>query len=113
MALGLAVTSTNHSGIPELVIDRKSGLLVDEKSAEQLEEAITYFVEHPEKIAEMRIVGRRIVDGEFNIDTLNYKLVDIYIQLITKNNTQYFERDEEGNVFLPWFRKDCNRWLKI
>ena len=40
MALGVPVIATRHAGIPEIVVDEETGLLVPEKDPEQLAEAI-------------------------------------------------------------------------
>ena len=78
MALGLAVISTKHSGIPELVKNGKSGFLVNEKDTEELKNKLIFFAENPEKIDEMGKVGRRIVCEEFDIHKLNYDLYKTY-----------------------------------
>jgi colanic acid/amylovoran biosynthesis glycosyltransferase len=44
MAFGIPIISTKHSGIPELVIDRETGLLVDEHAPDQIADAITELV---------------------------------------------------------------------
>jgi colanic acid/amylovoran biosynthesis glycosyltransferase len=81
-AVGLPVISTYHSGIPELVIDGKSGFLVPERDIDILAEKIVYLIEHPEKWAEMGRCGRRIVEEEFNIKKLNNQLLKIYQSLL-------------------------------
>ncbi len=48
MASGLPVISTFHSGIPELVADGVSGLLVPERDAASIAEALAYLISHPE-----------------------------------------------------------------
>jgi len=48
MARGMPVISTFHSGIPELVIDGKTGLLVNEHDADALSEKLEYLITHPE-----------------------------------------------------------------
>lgn len=48
MASGLPVISTRHSGIPELVVDGVSGLLVPERDAAALSNALAYLIGHPE-----------------------------------------------------------------
>ena len=82
MACGLPVISTYHSGIPEIIIDGKSGLLVHERDVDVLTEKVKYLIEHPEAITEMGSYGRKFVEDNFNIRTLNQQLVDIYYNLI-------------------------------
>jgi len=81
-AAGLPVTSTFHSGIPEVVVEGKSGFLVPEKDVNALEERLEYLIEHPEKWADMGRYGRKYVEEKYDISKLNQKLVEIYKNLI-------------------------------
>lgn len=78
MASGLAVISTLHSGIPELVTDGVSGLLVPERDATSLADALTYLIRHPEMCNEMGQAGRRQVEEKFDIHCLNRQLEELY-----------------------------------
>jgi colanic acid/amylovoran biosynthesis glycosyltransferase len=78
MASGLPVISTLHSGIPELVTDRVSGLLVPEKNAASLAEALAYLINHPEICNEMGRAGRMQVEQGFDTHSLNRKLEELY-----------------------------------
>ena len=78
MARGLPVVSTDHSGIPELVDDDTSGVLVPERDVEALADAIQSLVEMPSCLPEMGRAGRRIVEEEFNTKKLNDQLVSRY-----------------------------------
>ena len=59
---GLPVISTYHSGIPEAVIDGKSGFLVPEKDVNALAQKMEYLIEHPEVWPEMGRCGREFVE---------------------------------------------------
>ena len=48
LACGLPVLSTRHSGIPEVVQDGESGLLVPERDVNALAEKLEYLIEHPD-----------------------------------------------------------------
>lgn len=78
MATGLPVISTRHSGIPELVQDGISGLLVPERDVDALAEKCEYLIRHPQCCAEMGRAGRKFVEENFEISKLNRKLVDLY-----------------------------------
>jgi colanic acid/amylovoran biosynthesis glycosyltransferase len=84
MALGKAVISTKHSGIPELVADGLTGFLVNERSVEELKEKILFFIKHPGKMKDMGAEGRKIAEKEYDINQLNDKLIDIYKILLQK-----------------------------
>jgi colanic acid/amylovoran biosynthesis glycosyltransferase len=78
MACGLPVLSTVHSGIPELVEDGVSGWLVPERDVAALADRIQWMLDHPDRWAAMGRAGRAKVEREFNIDTLNDRLVELY-----------------------------------
>lgn len=82
MATGLPVISTLHSGIPELVTDGVSGLLVPEKNAASLADALTYLIRHPEICNEMGQAGRKKVELKFDINSLNKELEELYLRVI-------------------------------
>ncbi|WP_413934976.1 glycosyltransferase [Nitrospira sp. BLG_1] len=82
MASGLPVISTVHSGIPELVSDGVSGLLVPERDAASLADALLYLIRHPEVCKEMGQAGRRQVEQKFDTNSLNEKLEELYLGLM-------------------------------
>ncbi|MBS1261949.1 MAG: Alpha-D-kanosaminyltransferase [Calditrichaeota bacterium] len=77
LATGLPVISTRHSGIPELISDRETGFLVDERDVEGLSDAIRHATGNPGSLAEITRRGRELVEAEFNIDRLNDRLVEL------------------------------------
>lgn len=81
-ATGLPVVSTLHNGIPEGVLEGKSGFLVPEKDVDALAERLEYLIEHPEIWPEMGKYGRKFVEEKYDIKKLNQKLVEIYQNLI-------------------------------
>jgi colanic acid/amylovoran biosynthesis glycosyltransferase len=82
MASGLPVISTFHSGIPELVSDGVSGLLVPERDAVSLEDALAYLISHPEICKEMGQAGRRQVEQKFDTNVLNKQLEELYLRIL-------------------------------
>jgi colanic acid/amylovoran biosynthesis glycosyltransferase len=82
MASGLPVISTFHSGIPELVTDGVSGLLVPERDAASLADALAYLISHPEVCEEMGRAGRIQVEQKFDTNSLNKKLEELYLELM-------------------------------
>jgi len=53
MMAGIPILSTYHSGIPELIRDKETGLLVKENSATDLELGITFAANNPEIMEEI------------------------------------------------------------
>ncbi len=81
-AVGLPVVSTFHNGIPEGVLDGKSGFLVPERNIDALEKKLQYLIEHPEIWPEMGRYGRKFVEEKYDIKKLNQRLVELYQKLI-------------------------------
>jgi colanic acid/amylovoran biosynthesis glycosyltransferase len=67
MAMGLPVISTEVAGIPELVENRRSGLLVREKDAEGLADAIAEVLQNEELRKSIRTAARAKVEEGFDL----------------------------------------------
>ena len=82
MALGLPVVSTRHSGIPELVQDGVTGVLVPERDADALAGAFRALVAQPSHWATLGRAARETVEREYDIEKLNDRLVAHYERLV-------------------------------
>ncbi|OEU66736.1 MAG: hypothetical protein BBJ57_09470 [Desulfobacterales bacterium PC51MH44] len=80
-AMGLPVISTLVGGIPEGVLEGKSGFLVPERDVEALAERLQYLIEHLEVWPEMGRYGRNFMAKHYDIKKLNQRLVNIYQNL--------------------------------
>jgi len=69
MACGLPVISTPVTGIPDLVIDGETGLLVQSKNAEQLADALYTLLRDRQLRQRLAHQGRAFVTEQFNIKT--------------------------------------------
>jgi hypothetical protein len=69
MASGLPVVSTRHSGIPELVVDGESGLLVDEGDDQGIANAIERLEQFPEMAGRIAQNARARIEAGFNAAT--------------------------------------------
>ena len=78
MASGLPVISTYHSGIPELIEDGVSGLLVPERDVEGLAAALRRGLTQPETLAAYVVAGRHKVEQQFDLARLHSRLMDLY-----------------------------------
>jgi colanic acid/amylovoran biosynthesis glycosyltransferase len=78
MASGMLVVATNHSGIPELVKSGQSGILVPERDADGLADALANLVARPEIWSAMSRAARVRISDEFEIGVLNRALIRIY-----------------------------------
>ena len=83
LALGLPVISTLHSGIPELIQDRKTGLLVPERDVDALSNKLKYVLLNQEYWAQAAKAGRKYVEENHEINKLNDQLVHVFLGLTT------------------------------
>ena len=74
MAIGTPVISTQHSGIPELIVEGESGLLVDERDVQGLSDCIERLVLNPRLCEELGNCGQVRVRSHFNADAQNTAL---------------------------------------
>jgi colanic acid/amylovoran biosynthesis glycosyltransferase len=77
-ACGLPVVSTYHAGIPEIVSDGHSGLLVPERDVEALTRRLRTLLEHDERWSEMGRAGRGYVENNHSIPVVVDGLERIY-----------------------------------
>jgi glycosyltransferase involved in cell wall biosynthesis len=62
LALGLPVVSTNVGGIPYLVKDRETALLVNDSDEDEMVKAITELIENPELAQKLATNGRKLAE---------------------------------------------------
>jgi glycosyltransferase involved in cell wall biosynthesis len=70
------VIATNVGGIPELMIDEKTGFLIENGNATQLIEKIKELLDDPKKTEEMGIQGRKFVEENFSWKIITQKFID-------------------------------------
>jgi colanic acid/amylovoran biosynthesis glycosyltransferase len=78
MAMGLPVISTEVSGIPELVANRQSGLLVQEKNAEALADAIAEILHDEGLRKSIRIAARAKVEEAFDLQRSAAQMIRLF-----------------------------------
>jgi colanic acid/amylovoran biosynthesis glycosyltransferase len=74
MAIGLPVVTTRHSGIPELVEDGLSGLLVEERDAEAMASAIETLIGAPGTAEAMCRNARARIEQHYNAERQSGRL---------------------------------------
>jgi colanic acid/amylovoran biosynthesis glycosyltransferase len=82
MASGMPVVGSRHAGIPELVEDGVSGLLVPERDEQGLADALQRLAGEPGRRAAMGRAGRAKVEREYDIHSLNDRLAGLLEHLI-------------------------------
>ncbi len=78
MAMGLPIVSTFHSGIPELVENGISGILVPPRNSKALEDALHGLISSPGSWPAMGKAARERVENDYNITSQVRKLEQIY-----------------------------------
>jgi colanic acid/amylovoran biosynthesis glycosyltransferase len=87
MATGMAIISTKHSDIPEIVKNDEHGYLAEENDVVTLEKCIQRFFNEPDKVEVFSVNCRRWVEKEFNAKIQTAKLEEYYSELILKKYT--------------------------
>lgn len=92
MAAGLPVIATQEGGIADFLFDEKrnpdkpvTGFAVDKNSPQSIVAAVTYVIEHPEKVRGVIATAKAMVTDEYNWDSI--------------------ARTMKEHVFLPLFSK--------
>jgi len=75
---GIPVIGTNHGGIPEAIIDEKTGFLVAERDERQLAERILFLLDNETIRSTMGRNARKFVSENFNLAIQTKKLENIY-----------------------------------
>jgi colanic acid/amylovoran biosynthesis glycosyltransferase len=83
MACGLPVVSTRLVGIPDLVIDGQTGILLEPNRADTIAEAIEKLYRCPELRETLAKQGRERVIETFNLETCVDPLIDEFKQRAT------------------------------
>ena len=79
-AAGLPVISTHHAGIPEIVLDGESGLLVSERAPAEIATALTTLVSDGARRDAMGQCGQAFMARNHDIHKLNRSLCDLYAE---------------------------------
>ncbi|HEX7085343.1 MAG TPA: glycosyltransferase [Vicinamibacterales bacterium] len=83
-ARGVPVVATRHSGIPELVVHGRTGLLVDEHDAEGLASAVQKLAADPALARRLAAAGRRRVERHFDRARQAERFTRVFTRLIAE-----------------------------
>jgi len=77
-AYGKPVVGSDIGGIPEMVVEGKTGLLFKPGDYKELREKINYLLSRPSMIAEMGKEARKKVEEEYNSEVHYQRLMEVY-----------------------------------
>lgn len=86
MAAGKPVVATKVGGIPEAIVQRKTGIIVPPKDPEALAVALAGLLGERERMVRMGIAGQKLVKEKFTIETMVERTVNLYSQLLEKQH---------------------------
>lgn len=84
MSCSLPVIATRVGGIPEVVEEGKSGILIERKNVDALSKAIERLIEDESLAKKMGIHGRKIVENKFSWYRNADEVIQIYDAIINK-----------------------------
>jgi colanic acid/amylovoran biosynthesis glycosyltransferase len=80
-ATGLPAVATRHGGIPEIVEHERTGLLVPERSVDELAQALVRLLDDPQKCLELGRAGREKMFSQYDnrkqVARLEHHLLDV------------------------------------
>ncbi len=82
MRAGLPVVASRTGGIPEVVVEGNTGLLVDPHDVDGLVEALTRLLDDPALRASLGDTGRRRYEGRYMLDRLVTDMLEFYSDVI-------------------------------
>ncbi|MFH1175277.1 MAG: glycosyltransferase family 4 protein [bacterium] len=85
MLCGLPVIATFHSGIPEIIENKVSGILVPERDSERLAEAMEFLAKNPEICQRFSENGRKAIKEKFNLKKQVKKIEEVYMEMIERS----------------------------
>jgi glycosyltransferase involved in cell wall biosynthesis len=85
MALGTPCISTDVTGIPEVLRDGKTGLMVPQHNPAKLAEAIERLLNDPQLRVNIARSARRLIEDEFSIDRNSVRIRALFEQATTAN----------------------------
>ncbi len=88
MAMRVPVIGSRVGGVPEVVRDQQTGLLVDAQDAKGLAEAINSLLADPARAQEMGLTGRALVEQSFTNEHMCDRMLALYTRLIASRAKQ-------------------------
>ena len=85
MAAGLPAVSTTIAGIPELITDGITGLLVPPGRADRLAEVLGQLWADPDLVGRLSRAGRDVVERQFDAEQCAAELADVFARMVSRD----------------------------
>ena len=82
MQAKLPVISTFEGGIPDVVLNEKTGILIENKDSTKLAEKLKLLIDHPEMRKEMGEAGRKHYEENFTLQKFEHTMISILKNVI-------------------------------
>ena len=82
MAIGLPIVSTNVGGMPEVIENGLTGLLVEPYAPEQIADAIKRFIEDPNLKVRCSANARKLIESDYSFNRLGQVFDESYAALL-------------------------------
>jgi glycosyltransferase involved in cell wall biosynthesis len=89
-ATGLPVIGSRIAGIPEIIRDGRNGFLVAPNDASSLADRLQFLLEHKEVREQMGIVGRSVVEQEFDLRRNVSRMCELILRTSTSSTVTQF-----------------------
>jgi glycosyltransferase involved in cell wall biosynthesis len=83
MACGKPVIATNVSGIPEIIDDHQTGILIPPKDSNAIAQAIYQMLQNPKKMKMMGKMSRNRVEEKFSLKQQVNAFVELYEKMLS------------------------------
>lgn len=87
-AAGTPVIASRIGGVPGLVTDGETGLLVEPGNAADLAQKLQWALEHPQEMGRMGVAARRLHERLYTPRANYTQLIDVYTQAIAQRATE-------------------------
>ena len=87
MALGKPVIATDSGGTKEIVVNNKTGFIIQPENVDELFSKIDYLLDHTDIAQEMGENGKCRVQTEFSIDKMISAYEEIYESILSNKST--------------------------
>lgn len=84
MSCGLPVIATKVAGTPEIIINNKTGILIDVKNVQQLADSILRLFSDPELLQSLSRNARLFVEKHYNWDRVTKLTLQVYEKMLNR-----------------------------